>query len=116
MRDHWVCPRCGWSHHLASSDAGSAIANHETKCARKEREEKQRKESVTESQYEARKLADGTYLVCLTGHNINRDHWHIAADGTILAIKGDKHYLYKRDHIRRRINEVTGLSLPEKWS
>ncbi|MBP9750976.1 MAG: hypothetical protein KBC95_03980 [Candidatus Peribacteraceae bacterium] len=61
-------------------------------------------------------LSDGTYLYPIPGRdNIHTDHYHVAADGTILSIKEDDEYSYNRAEVRRHINEVTGMDFPPRY-
>lgn len=62
-----------------------------------------------------RELKDGTFLVWYDGDNEHLNHWHVAPDGTVLSVKEGGNHKYKRDHVRRKINEVTGFSWPEGW-
>jgi hypothetical protein len=55
--------------------------------------------------YEKR-LADGSFLICIKGQNINRDHVHIAPDGTVLAIKRDKKTVFKRSDFRSNVQRT----------
>lgn len=62
------------------------------------------------------RLSDGTYLYPIPGKsNIHTDHYHVAADGTILSVKEDDQQRYGRAEIRRKINEVTGMDFPPRY-
>lgn len=57
-----------------------------------------------------------TFYVFRDGDNMNRDHYHIGSDGTILSVKSDKDYVYNRRYEREKINNVLGFDLPVRWS
>ncbi len=63
------------------------------------------------------KRPDGTFLYPIPGKsNIHSDHYHVAADGTILSIKEDGQHSYNRREVRDRINNVTGMEFPPRYT
>lgn len=57
--------------------------------------------------------SNGTYYVALDGvENIDHNHYHIAPDGTILAVKVNNKHVYNRGNERKRIIDVLGF---EGW-
>jgi len=67
------------------------------------------------SGYQEKRLSDGTYLVARDCDDIDRNHWHVAPDGTVLSIKSDGNHLYSRGDVRKSIRAVTGLNLETGW-
>jgi len=62
------------------------------------------------------RLSDGTYMYPIPGKsNIHTDHYHVAADGTILSVKENGQHSYSRAEVRRKINEVTGMAFPPRY-
>ncbi|MBU0766992.1 hypothetical protein KKF55_04410 [Patescibacteria group bacterium] len=47
--------------------------------------------------------------------NIHTDHYHVAADGTILSVKENGQHSYSRAEVRRKINDVTGMAFPPRY-
>jgi|GEM_PF-4842404 len=74
-----------------------------------------RKELCMASGYQEKKLSDGTYLVARNGDDIDKNHWHVAKDGTVLSIKSNGNHLYNRGDVRKSISAVTGLHLETGW-
>ncbi len=103
------CANCGreheWMLHLCPE------------CMRVETEKNRRaREAAPLVGLHRKELSDGTYMVWWDNtSNEHANHWHVAPDGTILAIKEDGDYRYNRGDIRRRISEVTGLSWENGW-
>lgn len=62
-----------------------------------------------------KRLDNGTYLVCVTGHDIDENHWHVAPDGTVLSVKEGGNYIYNRRQVRKNIRDITGIDLPLRW-
>lgn len=63
------------------------------------------------------KRPDGTFLYPLPGaSNTHTNHYHVAADGTILSIVEGGERSYSRAEVRRHINAVTGMEFPPRYT
>ncbi len=59
------------------------------------------------------KRRNGEWLIPLPGAtNTHTDHYHVAADGTILSIVENGDHKYNRQELRKQISEVTGMNFP----
>jgi len=55
--------------------------------------------------YVYRKLNNGTFLVGFSG-DLNNNHWHLAADGTVLSVKEGGNHLFRRTDVTKQIRDV----------
>ena len=71
--------------------------------------------SSSSQKLQYKKIANGHYLVAYEGDDIDKSHWHVAPDGTVLSIKEGGSHRYQRHHVREQISQITGVSLSRLW-
>ena len=63
------------------------------------------------------KRDNGEWLIPLPGAtNTHTDHYHVAADGTILSIVEGNVRTYRRSEVRKHISAVTGIEFPPRYT